>query len=70
MNKTSQQNESVEVCGRVISVDRSGVGHCWTPADEYDCPPSIQEEIAAEIIDGDLDTCDDFLASNGTHYSW
>lgn len=58
------------VCGRVIQYDKSGVGHCWVAANEIDCPASIQDEIAGEIIDGGLDSCDDFLASNGIHYRW
>lgn len=60
----------VEVCGHEIQYDRSGVGHCWVDASEIDCLPSIQEEIAGEIIDGGQESCDDFVASNGVHYRW
>lgn len=63
--------EIVKVVGNVISYDKSnGQGHCWVKADEVDCPPSIQEEIAAEIIDGKQDSCSDYVASNGCHYRW
>ncbi len=45
-----------------------GQGHCWrTPAD---LPATIEEEIAAEILDGGRETCDDYVASNGQHYRW
>lgn len=47
-----------------------GVGHNWQPATEDNCPASIQEEIAGEIIDGGQSECDDFVASNGQHYRW
>lgn len=63
-------NEAVNVCGCEIQIDRSGVGHCWVPAAEHDCPANIQEEIAAEIIDGGQDECEDYVASNGLHYRW
>jgi hypothetical protein len=60
----------VKVCGKSIQLDKSGVGHCWVPASETDCPASIQEEIAAEIIDGGRKDCDRFKASNGDNYRW
>lgn len=60
----------ITVCGCEIEYDKSGVGHCWVEADAIDCPPSIQEEIAGEIIDGKMDECFDFVASNGIHYRW
>lgn len=53
-----------------IQIDKSGVGHCWVDADEYDCPSSTREEIAAEIIDGGKSTCDDYRATDGRHYRW
>lgn len=58
------------VAGNAIQIDRSGVGHNWRNADADDVPASIQEEIAAEIIDGGNDDCDDYVASNGVHYRW
>jgi hypothetical protein len=63
-------DEQVEVCSTPIQYDKSGVGHCWVAATEADCPASIQEEIAGEIIDGKMDNCDDYVASNGIHYRW
>ncbi len=53
-----------------VQVDRSGVGHCWIDVDDDTMPATITEEIAAEIIDGGRETCDDYIASNGQHYRW
>jgi len=63
-------SEAATVNGTEIYIDRSGVGHCWKRADEIDCPASIAEEIAAEMIDGGVEECDDYIASNGMHYRW
>jgi len=62
--------DQVVVLGREIQYDKSGVGHCWASAEEVDCPQSIQEEIAAEIIDGGKEDCDGYRASNGVYYRW
>ena len=62
--------DKLMVAGLAIQYDKSGVGHCWVSANDTNCPDSIQEEIAAEIIDGGNDDCDDFIASNGCHYRW
>lgn len=62
---------AIEINGTEIQIDRSnGQGHCWRAADEIDCPPSIQEEIAAEIIDGGQESCDGYRATNGQIYRW
>lgn len=53
-----------------VQVDRSGVGHCWVAVDDDSLPAHIAEEIAAEIIDGKQETCDDYVATNGQHYLW
>lgn len=67
----STTNEQIEINGITIQYDRSGgQGHCWVAATADNCPPSIEEEIAAEIIDGGNDDCDDYVASNGCHYRW
>lgn len=58
----------IEVCGRRIQWDDSGVGHCWRTA--TDLPAQIVLEIEGEIIDGGQDSCADYLASNGLHYRW
>jgi hypothetical protein len=34
------------------------------------CPANIVNEIEAEIIDGEKESCDDYVASNGRHYRW
>jgi hypothetical protein len=60
----------IELCDKAIQYDRSGVGHAWVAANEDNCPASIQEEIAAEILDGGNDECGDYVASNGQHYRW
>ena len=65
----SEMNESL-VCGIQIQHDNSGVGHNWRDIDANDIPASIREEIEGEIIDGDVETCEDFVASNGLHYRW
>lgn len=62
--------DSSKVCGKQIKHDNSGVGHNWKNIDANDIPADIQEEIAAEIIDGKQDTCDDYCATNGLHYRW
>lgn len=59
------------VAGCVVEIDRSGGhGHSWRGATDVDCPPSIQDEIAAEIIDGERDECERYRASNGQWYRW
>lgn len=60
----------ITVCDKPIQFDKSSVGQCWVAADEFNCPADVQEEIAAEIVDGKNDTCDDYIASNGQHYRW
>lgn len=61
--------EQCKVAGQAIQRDHSGGhGHCWR--NEYYIPADIREEIAAEIIDGRCDSCDDYKASNGQHYRW
>jgi hypothetical protein len=62
---------AVSVNGLTIQIDRSGGhGHCWRDCDSIDCPPSVQEEIAAEIIDGRGGQVIYYVASNGQHYRW
>ncbi len=58
------------VCGTQVQHDRSGVGHCWVNVGADDLPGNIREEIEGEIIDGGLETCDGYVASNGLHYRW
>jgi hypothetical protein len=58
------------ICGTQIQHDASGVGHNWRNIDAADIPADICEEIAAEILDGGNEECDDFVASNGMHYRW
>ena len=58
------------ICDATISHDRSGVGQCWRIIDASDLPANIAEEIAAEILDGERESCDDYVASNGQHYRW
>ncbi len=58
------------VCGNQVQYDKSGVGHCWVNIDREDIPASIIEELEGEMIDGRMDSCEDFVASNGIHYRW
>lgn len=60
----------MKIEGKKIEVDASGVGQGWCPASEDDCPADVQEEIAAEIIDGKVSECRDYKASNDMHYRW
>jgi hypothetical protein len=66
--KEQQTGRGLVVCGKQVQVDRSGVGHCWVDADVL--PAQIREEIECEIIDGGLENCEDYRASNGLHYRW
>ena len=63
-------SEQIKIKGISIQHDKSGAGHCWVAADSDNCPPSIEEEIAAENIDGKVKETEDFVASNGQHYRW
>lgn len=60
----------MEIEGKLIQVDASGQGHAWQVADEDSCPANVQQEIAAEILDGKQDECSKFVATNGLHYRW
>lgn len=60
----------LNIAGKTIHVDRSGVGHDWKLCRECDCPLDTQEEIAAEILDGGVEETEDFVAGNGCHYCW
>lgn len=42
----------------------------WVLADNDNCPANIQQEIAAEIIDNDVQETNSFQASNGCYYRW
>ena len=53
----------IEIQGQSIQYDASGVGHAWRAATEIDCPASIQEEIAAEIVDGKNENREDFTGA-------
>ena len=63
-------SDELLVCGCQVQVDKSGVGHCWVDVAAEEIPANIRWEIEGEIIDGDREECDDFLASNGLHYRW
>lgn len=54
---------------KCVEHDASGVGHAWWPARET-LSWDIAREIASEIEDGGVQSCDDFVASNGLHYRW
>lgn len=68
--ETKMTTEETTVCGCQVQHDNSGVGHNWSNIDREDIPASIIEELEGEMIDGKMDTCDDFVASNGLHYRW
>ena len=52
-----------------IQHDASGQGHAWRTVG-LAIPPSILEEIAAEIIDGGRKSCDGYTATSGERYRW
>ena len=62
-------NDSL-ICGCKIQYGASGVGHDWRTIDASDLPADIREEIAADILDGDNEECDGYVANNGLHYRW
>ncbi len=66
----TEDGPETTVCGNQIQVDLSGVGHCWRNIDRQDLPGTVEMEIEAEILDGNKDECDDYLATNGMHYRW
>lgn len=61
--------KQIEISGIAIQYDKSGAGYAWVPATDDNCHAGIREEIAAEIEDG-MESCDDYVASNGQHYRW
>jgi hypothetical protein len=65
---TVRRQCDLPMLGVTVLHDRSqGQGHCWR---QDEMPPSIAEEIAAEILDGHRAHCNDYVASNGEHYRW
>lgn len=61
----------IEIEGKIIQIDPSGQGHAWQTATEETCPADVQQEIAAEIIDGQQSQrTQAYVASNGLHYRW
>jgi hypothetical protein len=63
-------NEQINIGGKLVQYDKSGVGHCWVDSNDTNCPAHIRDEIACEIIDGGNESCDDYVAENGQHYRW
>jgi hypothetical protein len=59
-----------DIEGHQVLWDKSGVGHNWVLADANSMPANIRQEITGEIIDGKVDECNDYVASNGQHYRW
>lgn len=60
----------MDIAGKTIEIDRSGMGHAWQNATPDNCPANIAQEIEGEIIDGKQAECDNYVASNGLHYRW
>lgn len=60
----------MEIESKTVQVDASGQGHAWRDATDDTCPANVQQEIAAEIIDGGKGECDGYTASNGQRYRW
>lgn len=70
IDMTTTDGTMGQICGKEIEHDNSGVGHNWRRIDAVNIPADILEEIAAEIIDGKQDECDNYIATNGLHYRW
>lgn len=54
--------------GHGVQHDESGVGHAWHAVEGDDVPASIEEEIAAWIIEDDPDAGDEYTGTNGQTY--
>jgi hypothetical protein len=68
--RTDNKVNNVEIENKSVQVDMSGQGRAWHNATADTCPANIQDEIAAEIIDGGKETSDGYTASNGQRYRW
>ena len=69
-DRVNYGGNSATVLGRTIAHDMSGQGHCWSTIHSDDFSAAVAEEIEAEIVDGGLDTCEDYLTTDGRHYAW
>ena len=65
-----QIHDQSVICGIQIQHDSSGIGHAWEIINSAEIPANIQDEIAAEILDGGNEKRRFFVASNGLHYRW
>jgi hypothetical protein len=48
-------------------------GQTWVTLDagnRYSLPPVIADEIRDEILEGGIEECEEYLASNGQAYRW
>lgn len=59
---------SHHVCGSRIQADPSGQGHAWKDVPTGDLLPSVEDVIAAEILDGQQPTGSATIG--GTRYRW
>ena len=69
-NSTMSNDDMSGVFEVKIYIDRSGIGNHWKPIDRGEIPLDILNEIESEIIDGGIDECQSYIASNGLHYKW
>lgn len=53
-----------------IYIDHSGIGNHWKHINRDKIPLDILNEIESEVIDGCIDECKSYVASNGCHYKW
>lgn len=61
----------MELIQKVVWFSKAGSGLTnWVLADSDNCPANIQQEIAAEILDGGVHETNSFRASNGCYYRW
>ena len=56
------------VCGKIIQIDRSGVGHNWQNLPAADLTDDLADVLAAEILDSPKQY--GRVSIGGVHYRW
>ena len=56
------------VCGKIIQIDRSGVGRCWRNLPAADLTDDLADVLAAEILDSPKNY--GRVNVGGVHYRW
>ena len=61
-------NPAAIVCGKIIQIDRSGVGHNWRNLPAADLTDDLADILTAEILDSPKDY--GRVDVGGVHYRW